>query len=473
MDEKQMLDEKLVFYSKSESYPFHMPGHKRQWDTDWNPYQIDITEIGGFDNLHHATGILRDAQTRASQLYGADKTYYLVNGSTCGILAAISAATKKGDRVLVARNCHKSVYHALYLRDLVPVYLYPTMTSHGLLGQIKPEDVKAALKEHGDISAVILTSPTYDGMVSDIEEIAKIAHQHQIPLIVDEAHGAHFLLSEEFPRGALDLGADVVVTGIHKTLPAFTQTALLHLKGNRVKEERVESFLNIYETSSPSYLLMAGMDRCIRIMKTSGNEMAKVLIQRLRNFYQDAGQLKNIKVLQPGEVSKEEAFSFDFTKILIFPGKTMSGEQLQSLLRKDYGIELEMACKHYALALSSIMDTREGFDRLTAALQEIDKKPEFNKTVEKTTRECRETIYRPMTKRMEISKAMDQSHRMVKLEDAVGRVCASYVLVYPPGIPLIVPGEQIDQQFIRDIQESISMGLEVEGASEEGINIVN
>ena len=188
----EYLDEKLIAYAKSDIYPFHMPGHKRRVREEADPYAIDITEIDGFDNLHDAEEILAEAQQRAAALYDAKKSYYLINGSTCGILSAVSAATGRDGTILMARNCHKAVYHAAYLRNLKTRYLYPVITRFGIQGVITPESVEEALREDPGIQAVILTSPTYDGVVSDIGRIAEITHRYQILLIVDEAHGAHF-----------------------------------------------------------------------------------------------------------------------------------------------------------------------------------------------------------------------------------------------------------------------------------------
>lgn len=193
----------LINNSQSNIYPFHMPGHKRRGSdigAELDPYAIDITEIDNFDNLHHAEGIIKEAQAEAAALYGAKRAYFLINGSTCGILAAISAATKRGDKVLVARNCHKAVYHALYLRQLHPVFTYPEITRTGLQGQITEAQIRAAFDENPDIKAVVITSPTYDGVVSDVAAIASVAHAHGALLVVDEAHGAHFGFGGGFPQ---------------------------------------------------------------------------------------------------------------------------------------------------------------------------------------------------------------------------------------------------------------------------------
>ena len=204
-----MLLEELYAYGQTDYYPFHMPGHKRRMCLPADAYQLDITEIDGFDNLHHATGILREEQERMAQFLGVRRSFFLVNGSTCGILSAISAAVKRGGRLLLARNSHKAAYHAVELRGLLATYCYPAITSFDIQGAIRPEAVEAALKADPTIQAVYVTSPTYDGVVSDIASIADIVHAHGLPLIVDEAHGAHFGLHPFFPESATCCGADV------------------------------------------------------------------------------------------------------------------------------------------------------------------------------------------------------------------------------------------------------------------------
>ena len=293
-----MLEQKLNELEQSDIYPFHMPGHKRAFLPFANPYAIDITEIEGFDNLHHATGILQEAQQKAADLYGAKKTYYLVNGSTCGLLAAISAAVPRGEKILMARNCHKAVYHAMYLRQLVPVYLYPEDTAYGIQGQVTPQMVQKQLKQTPDIRAVVITSPTYDGVVSDIQSIADIVHAYGIPLIVDEAHGAHFRFSDYFPVSAADLGADVVIQSFHKTLPAMTQTAVLHLCSERVSEKLIRRFLGIYETSSPSYILMSSLDACVAKLEKDSGRLFDEFTENLEAARRQLGQRRYIRCQQ-------------------------------------------------------------------------------------------------------------------------------------------------------------------------------
>ena len=464
-----MLEQKLNELEQSDIYPFHMPGHKRAFLPFANPYAIDITEIEGFDNLHHATGILQEAQQKAADLYGAKKTYYLVNGSTCGLLAAISAAVPRGEKILMARNCHKAVYHAMYLRQLVPVYLYPEDTAYGIQGQVTPQMVRKQLEQTPDIRAVVITSPTYDGVVSDIKNIADTVHAYGIPLIVDEAHGAHFGFSPEFPENATRLGADAVIMSVHKTLPAFTQTALLHLCSDRITEKKVAQFLGIYETSSPSYVLMAGIERSLRMVSDGGRELFATYVEKLSGFRASVRDLKHLAVPDAGDFFREEAYAFDPGKILIVTKNGMSGQQLQEILLRDYALQMEMASGNYVVAMTSFMDTEEGFRRLSHALHAMDARMEDTGKAAFSPKD----IYRQPEKQMEPYQAEEAAHGSVRLEEAAGKVSADYIYLYPPGIPMIVPGEIFTEPMIQIVRQCQEAGLDVEGLPEtDTINIV-
>lgn len=280
-----MLDglyEKLNAYARTDFYPFHMPGHKRNPET--GPlapfYRLDITEIDGFDNLHAASGVIRQAQERAAKLYGSEETHFLINGSTGGLLSAVASIAGKGKVLLMARNCHKAVYHAAFLNRLNVRYLYPELLpEYDLAGEILPETVRKAIiltlrERNADpkkaaevIAGIVVTSPTYDGICSNIREIREIAHSYGVPLIVDEAHGAHLGFHEAYPENSVQCGADVVIQSTHKTLPSPTQTAVLHVNGTLVNRGHLRKYLAIYQTSSPSYLLMTGIEEGLYLLE--------------------------------------------------------------------------------------------------------------------------------------------------------------------------------------------------------------
>lgn len=468
--EQNFLYEKLTEYCSSDAYPFHMPGHKRNPEMirkllggvsgDGMPYQIDITEIDGFDNLHHAEEILLEGQNRAADLYGAEESFYLINGSTCGILASVFACTSQKGKILMARNCHKAVYHAVELRELETVYLYPQLFSDGdtiwqgaaqINGSIDPADVEQALKKNSDIEAVVITSPTYDGVVSDVKRIAEIAHHYGIPLIVDEAHGAHFGFHPYFPENSLKLGADLVIHSLHKTLPSLTQTALLHRgKNSLISSERVRKYLDIFETSSPSYVFMAGMDQCIRLIKEQGEELLELYAGRIQKFREETAVLKHIHLLPCRKMDPGK---------LVIAADGLNGQELAEILRKEYHLEMEMAAAGYVIALTSLADTDEGFLRLKNALIHIDE-------ILSTTyveRGAETGIGRDAEQVMTIAQAAGCRKQTMNLADSAGQVCGEYIYLYPPGIPLAVPGERITERLITHILNVQQKGLEIQG----------
>ena len=464
------LYKELENYGKSDFYPFHMPGHKRNQACVEGEFPIerDITEIDGFDDLHHSEGILLEAQNALSRMYGTRKSFFSVNGSTAGILAAISASVKKGGQILVARNCHKAVYHAIYLRELVPTYIYPQSDNDlGINGAISVSRVERYLEENPEIQAVLITSPTYDGVVSDVRRIAEIAHNHGIPLIVDEAHGAHFRFSDYFPVSAVELGADVVIQSFHKTLPAMTQTAVIHLCSERVSEKLICRFLGIYQTSSPSYILMSSLDACVAKLEKDSGRLFDEFTKNLDTARRQLLKCRHIRLVPaPGEKSSEkddtagtEVFDYDKSKLIFSTlHSTLNGPALSHILREKYHLEMEMTTENYVLALAAVGDTKDGFQRLCKAIEEIDGQEAESTLKGKYTCKCD-----PMKQLMSISQAMDAPSQLCILEESVGRISAEFVYLYPPGIPIIVPGEQITGLFTRNVRRYMEQGLNFYG----------
>ena len=468
-NKQKYLDEQLSEYANLDYYPFHMPGHKRNMIGLENPYQIDITEIEGFDNLHHAESILLQAQERLRFLYQSRSAYYLVNGSTCGLLSAIGALTCNGDRIIVARNCHKAVYNAVRIFGLKASYVYPELLDGGIQGQIKPEDVENMFAEERQVSAIIITSPTYEGIVSNIRKIADIAHKNHAYLIIDEAHGAHFSLSSFFPESAVKCGADIVVQSLHKTLPCLTQTAVLHVVSDYVDCRRIEEMLGIFQTSSPSYVLMAGIERCVKFLNQSGDQMFCKFQQKLDYFYEESQRLKYLHVFQKSDYEKYGVYDFDQSKIIISTlGVNYNGTRLYKKLLNQYHLQLEMYSADYVLAMTSIMDTLEGFQRLLQALVEIDR--ELEDKSERSDFDIGYFVKRAYAEREKIMEVSDIQKSDIQknleetiLKDCIGKVCAEYIYLYPPGIPMIVPGERMTKEFIDVLDECKKNGLNVQG----------
>lgn len=498
MRREERLVSRLARYNQTDMYPFHMPGHKRlKGEADANaremefpnPFTIDITEIDGFDNLHHPEGILRDSMEWAAEVYGAARTYYLVNGSSCGILASVSAAVGHGGRILMARNCHKSAYHAAYLNRLNAVYLYPQPVPElGIQGGILPEDVEKALKMYPDIRAVLVVSPTYDGIVSDIHRIAKIVHRAGLPLIVDEAHGAHFRYADEFPASALQQGADLVIQSVHKTLPSLTQTALLHVGrggegGPRVDLGRLERFLQIYQSSSPSYVFMASIENAVAVMErlrtgrgTDGNAIDRY-IRRIQTMREHLGRMNGLKLVGEELKGKYGIVDVDISKVVIATGRAgITGAQLDQMLRERYHLEMEMCAAGYATAITSVFDSGEGLLRLERALMEIDgecaKRQDGGRNME-SVREAERVEFARAKSLMSIADAMDGETEQVELAGSCGRVSGEYIYVYPPGIPIVAPGEEISREVLGLVTDYMDQGLAVQGPEDQTLKFLN
>jgi len=453
-----ILKDKLFDYAEQGVYPFHMPGHKRNTSllSFPNPYEIDITEIDGFDNMHNAKDVIRESMERANTLYQSEETLYLINGSTAGILTGICGSTKKGDKILVARNCHKAVYNAIILNELNPVYLYPQYDCiKGIQCGYSAKYIEEMLIKHPDVALIVLVSPTYEGVVSDIEAIANAAHKRNIPLLVDEAHGAHFGFSNRFPKNSIELGADIVIHSVHKTLPAFTQTALMHINGELVDRDRIKHYYSTFQSSSPSYILMSGIDVCIEIVEKQGQELFKKLEEYLDCFYDKMKVLKKLCVIPYGEER-------DFSKIIISTNNTdMTGPELYDILLEKYKIQMEMVAKDYVLGIATICDTKEGFKRLEDALIEID----MSDKVKICNQNKNATYYESIESNVYMLpyEVLLQKKKKVSLNNACGEVSGDFVYVYPPGIPILAPGEEILNEIIDKIIQYQEAGLEITG----------
>ncbi len=436
------LLEALRAYAASDALPMHMPGHKR--NRERFPWlvgcELDITEIEGFDNLNEPRGIFRDLSGRMASMWGADRSFPLVNGSTGGILAAIYTCLSGGGSALVARGCHRSVYHGCEITGASVDYLLPEADERGVWQSVTPESVSRAL-DRGNYSLVVVTSPTYEGVISDIESIAKVCHRRGVPLLVDEAHGAHLGFGG-FPRGAVRCGADMVVQSLHKTLPSPTQTAVLHVTGELVSPDKLARAVAIFQSSSPSYPLLAGIDGCVRFMEREGESAMARWLSLLDEVESRAESLRLLRLLY--RRSGKGIYSFDPSKIVITAEDAgLTGPELMEVLRDKYHIELEMAAGSFAVAMTGPGDTEGTIGRFLAALRCLDSTlaPARSENV------CRIRPALP-AKALSLADAVLRPGVLLPIGDARGQISAEYVWAYPPGVPLVVPGEVIDGELL-------------------------
>lgn len=465
-----------------------MPGHKRNISLldGMDPFQIDITEISGFDNLHHAQGVIKEAMDNAADFFEVDRTWFLVNGSSCGILAAIHSVTDIGDRVVIGRNCHKAVYNALALRSLQAQYLYPEyIQEYGINGGYDPKKLEQIFKEYEGIKAVVITSPTYDGIVSDVKAIADITHKYGAVLIVDEAHGAHLGISDELPVPAYHLGADIVIESTHKTLPALTQTGVLHLCGNRIYPEKIEKYLGVYQSSSPSYVLMGSIDKCIRQLQATGREQMKDLLTTVRQFRENVNKSEWIKVPGKELKSRKSVFDVDATKLIIYVDPSVcDGKKLADILREKYHFEMEMESVKYVLGIATICDKKSEIARLGECLKEIDEsfsvyaenrcipekeRPHNLKHREQAQIRNNKEDYQLLKNEVKCSvyQAENAETKAVRLEDSKGNISGEFLYLYPPGIPLLVPGEVISEDLLEQIKVFQRKNMNINGLKDK------
>lgn len=457
MDQSDLF-KTIQSYGKT-AHPFHMPGHKRNTELlgiDL-PYDVDITEIAGFDNLHapEKDGILSALRSRGASLYRAKYAFPLVNGSTCGILAAIRALAEPNRDILVARNCHKSVYHAVELTGQRHVSLLPPIDEEsGIYGSIRPSDVETALTKNPKIGTVVIVSPTYEGVLSDVKTIADITHTHGARLIVDAAHGAHLGFTEDLPPFPSE--ADVVITSLHKTLPALTQTALaLVYSDDESLESRIARELSVFESSSPSYVLLSSIDRCISLLEEKKDELFSHYEELIKRFRSDCSDLKHLTLLSGGRIHHPDFFDYDEGKLLILSrAESLTGIALADRLRNEFSVECEMAYADYVLCMTSICDREESFATLSRALHAIDTSLESDAL-------CTRRLPFVQASLPEVKMTLKEAIALPPAPLTAGEVARDYAWVYPPGVPLVVPGEEVTKEALSLLKVLESSGLSV------------
>ncbi|WIF95928.1 aminotransferase class I/II-fold pyridoxal phosphate-dependent enzyme [Caminicella sporogenes] len=467
----------LIKLSKKDMVSFHVPGHKNgkifeKYYRNFvnNISKLDTTEIYGNDNLHFPKGMIKEAQEKAAKFYGAYNTFFLINGTTCGIYAMIMAATNSGDKIIVTRDCHRSVINAIILGGLVPVYVMPQIDNERFLSMgVTPHSIERALKENPDAKAVVITYPNYYGICSDIKKIANIVHKYNKLLLVDEAHGAHLKLHYKLPMSSLELGADIVVQSTHKTLPSFTQSSLLHVKSKRIDLDKLKFMLSLNQSSSPSYILMTSLDMAITIAMKEGQFLMDKLIDNINEFVNMINNLDGIDVLSKDIKGSYGAYDLDITKITISMRDIgIDGVTAEEILRKKYNIQVEMADMFNILAVSSIANEKNDFERLSKAIKNI----HSNKKITRKKIELPEYNFKSYEMKIIPREAVYMEKESIPFTESKGKISGEYIIPYPPGIPLICPGEIITEEVIEYVKVLKSIGLNIIGMSDEKLDTI-
>ncbi len=462
-----------------------MPGHKLAkgipQELTQNLLQLDVTEVEGTDNLHYPEGIIKQAEELAAKAFGADKTFFLVNGSTCGIQAAIMSVCARGQKIIIGRDSHKSVVSGLILSGAEPIYVYPEYNCEfGITAAISAKSIEKSLRENPDAAAVLITRPNYYGICSDIEEISSIVHSFNKLLIVDEAHGAHLAFNSQLPPSALQHGADICIQSAHKTLPAVTQGAYLHVKGSRVDLDRLKFNLTMLQTSSPSYIIMSYLDIARELMVTEGEARLDALIDNVEWFKHEIENYHTYKVLSNKHIGNLGAkASHDPTRLVINVSKLgINGYCAEKILREKFKTQVEMADNQNLVFITTIADNNGTFSRLLEAMKGLAEvnfqadfatnyhQPGITKNVSTYPGDILHTE-KSICKELSMKKLPYEAYAAQKeeilLQESKGRICAGIVTPYPPGIPILYPGEIIEQYQIQYITAIIEAGGKVNG----------
>ncbi|MBD2101711.1 aminotransferase class I/II-fold pyridoxal phosphate-dependent enzyme [Leptolyngbya sp. FACHB-261] len=455
--------------------PFYAPGHKGSPLRDLEGklpleaavFELDLPELPEFDSLHDPQGPIQAAQQLAAELYGAAQTWFLVNGSTCGVQAMILAVCKPGDTILVPRNAHRSVAAGLILADAVPVYLEPQVwQTQGLVLGVSAQSVAEALATHPQARGVLLVSPSYDGISCDLAQIAEVVHDHGLPLLVDEAHGAHFGFHPDLPPLALASGADLVVQSTHKTLSALSQASMLHLgQGGRVQPGRVAQALRLLQTTSPSSVLLASLDLARRQLALQG----KQLMQETLNLAAQARswKLDRLQILAPQHLPA--GYQLDPTRLcVLLSDLALTGFDADDWLREQFGVVAELPSLRQLVFILSLGNTQTHLERLKAGLVALE---EFPKSQIQNAPLPAPPTSPPL--RLSPRQAYFAPAVAVPLETAIGAISAELLCPYPPGIPIVMPGEEITAEIVDYLHLlKMSPGCTISGAADPQLRTI-
>ena len=472
------LFDALKEYVDRDTLPFHVPGHKKGVGIDKefknfigeNPFKIDVTVFKLVDSLHHPTGPIKKAQELVADAYESHASFFSIHGTSGAIQAMILAVVNDGDKIIVPRNVHKSVTSGIILSGAVPVFMEPEIDKKlGIAHGVTPETVEKTLKENPDAKAVLIINPTYYGVATDIKKIADIVHSYDIPLIVDEAHGPHLAFSEKLPMSALKAGADICAQSTHKIIGSLTQGSLLHVKSKYVDPKRVQQILNLMQTTSPSYIIMASLDCARRQIALEGKDLLQKTIELCKYTRDEINKIPGFYCFGEEVLGKPGSYSFDPTKLTISSRELgITGFELDMILADKYHIQMELSDFYNVLAVGSFGDTKEGMDRLLSALKEISNDYYGKK---EPVQDFLDIPAIP-TKILNPREAFYSDKISIPLNESIGKISGEFLLAYPPGIPVLCPGEEITQEVVDYVHDLKRANLYVQGTEDSEVKYI-
>lgn len=435
-----------------------------------NALSIDLINIAPLDDLHQPMGVIEEAQQLAADAYGADHTFFSVQGTSGAIMTMIMTVCSEGDKIIVPRNVHKSVLAAIIFVGAKPVFIQPARDKNlGIDHGIPTRSVRRALEKHPDAKAVLVINPTYYGVCTNLKEIVDLVHSYNMPVLVDEAHGVLIHFHDKLPMSAMEAGADMAATSVHKLGGSMTQSSVLNVKGNRVNPKRIQTIISMLTTTSTSYILLASLDTARRHLALNGYAMAERTIELAQYTRKQINEISNLYCFGEEILGEEATYNYDPTKICVHVRKLgITGFEVENWLRDHYNIEVEMSDMYNILCLITPGDTQENVDTLLEALRELS---HMNDDVV----EVKEVVIKvPAIPQLTLTPrdAFYGETEILPFKDAADRIIAEFIYVYPPGIPILLPGEVITQELIDYIVEHVEVGLPVKGPEDRSVQNV-
>lgn len=468
----------LLEHAKKNPIQFHIPGHKKGAGIDpefrnfigENALSIDLINIAPLDDLHQPRGMIKKAQDLAAEAFGADYTFFSVQGTSGAIMTMIMSVCGPGDKIIVPRNVHKSVMSAIVFSGAIPIFIHPEIdTQLGISHGITVDSVEKTLKEHPDAKGLLVINPTYFGFAGDLKKIVDLAHSYNIPVLVDEAHGVHIHFHDDLPLSAMQAGADMAATSVHKLGGSMTQSSILNVREGLVSQKRIQSVLSMLTTTSTSYLLLASLDVARKRLATEGKDLLDRTIALAQSIRQRVNKIENLYCVGNEMLGSQATFDYDPTKLIIsVKNLGLTGHDVEKWLREKHNIEVELSDLYNILCLVTLGDSKDDADKLVAALEDLSKEfQDYSKTVHVE-------VMLPDIPVLAVSprEAFYSETELIPFEEAEGRIIAEFVMVYPPGIPIFIPGEIITKENLIYIQKNLEAGLPVQGPEDPELKMI-
>ncbi|WCK53120.1 aminotransferase class I/II-fold pyridoxal phosphate-dependent enzyme [Aneurinibacillus sp. Ricciae_BoGa-3] len=468
----------VVEHARKNPLQFHIPGHKKGAGMypefrdfiGQNALSIDLINIAPLDDLHHPKGMIKDAQDLAAEAFGADHTFFSVQGTSGAIITMIMAVVGPGEKIIIPRNVHKSVLSAIIFAGAIPVFVHPVMdTNLGIAHGITTASVRKALEQHSTAKGVLVINPTYFGVAANLKEIVDVAHEYNVPVLVDEAHGVHIHFHDHLPLSAMQAGADIAATSVHKLGGSMTQSSVLNLREGLISANRVKSIISMLTTTSTSYLLLASLDTARKQLVLNGKELMDRVLELAAFVRDEINQIPGLYCVGKEILGTEATYDMDPSKLIIqVRGLGITGHQAEVWLREKYNIEVELSDLYNILCLVTPGDTILTVTMLVQALRELARIHMGEASMKILP------VHLPTIPELAISprEAFYAETEIVPLKEAAERIIAEFIMIYPPGIPIVMPGEILSEENVHYIIENMEAGLPVQGPEDESIQTV-